>query len=460
MSSEQVKEELSIASVVILCYTEIRNLASPIPSNIPVILVKCKVDEAASHEDDAFVSTLMKRHPNVELFVQCSALRAQQNVELVFALAHKILLFPSLPLIQNNGALSDAFTEALNHVFDVLDGESKGFLTEAQFQEFVCFCFEKEQSSYLKFAHDLPAIEPTFNENDQLSRTGFISLHRSMTLQGKHEEMWIILRSFGFDNNLQFNPKVPDCKENRFLSQHALAFLTSYYEKQRISSLDSLFWKPTKLPALLHCILFENVLTSDLWICLWTLLAALDPIECFQCLFYLGYPIRYTDDPLAAKSDVKCINLRSTNACTLYTVLNAFLEKTPNMAYQRFAIRRISDHLLILNADPELTLPGKCVALASPEDTCLPSYPHDLILTLDDTEIAKQARLSSKIMRYDLSESSTEQWSQILELFDEETETRKQTVNSNKTPLVAAGIMLLLGLGAVMTMKRWRSNHK
>lgn len=234
--SEQVSKveaELQQADVIVLVYAvddgtaTNRVISHWLPKframslNVPVVLVGNKIDvrggvadpEAAS-KMEAFIKPIMDRFREVDVCIECSA-KTVSNISEVFYFAQKAVLYPTGPVYNvETHSLRPKAVAALRRIFKLCDKDGDGGLNDRELNDFQYKCF----SVHLQPA-ELEGVKKVVKENrptdglnadDSLSVEGFIYLHTLFVQKGRLETTWIVLRRFGYDDDMRLKVEVKD----------------------------------------------------------------------------------------------------------------------------------------------------------------------------------------------------------------------------------------------------------
>lgn len=223
-----VDKELAQADVIVLVYT-VDNEASTnrIPSfwlpkfrsqklNVPIILVGNKIDTRGGISDpyaaakmEAFIKPIMDKFREVDVCIECSA-KTVSNISEVFYFAQKAVLYPTGPVYDVEAqALKPSAAAALRRIFKICDKDGDGGLNDKELNDFQYTCFNvhlqpQELDGVKKVVQE---SRPTtgLNPDGSLSTEGFIFLHTLFVQKGRLETTWIVLRKFGYDDNMRLS---------------------------------------------------------------------------------------------------------------------------------------------------------------------------------------------------------------------------------------------------------------
>lgn len=223
-----VDKELAQADVIVLVYTvDNEESTARIPKywlpkfreqklNVPIILVGNKIDTRGGISDpnaaakmEAFIKPIMDKFREVDVCIECSA-KTVSNISEVFYFAQKAVLYPTGPVYDvENQALKPSAAAALRRIFKLCDKDGDGGLNDKELNDFQYTCFNvhlqpKELEGVKKVVQD---TRPTngLNADGSLSTEGFIFLHTLFVQKGRLETTWIVLRKFGYDDNMRLS---------------------------------------------------------------------------------------------------------------------------------------------------------------------------------------------------------------------------------------------------------------
>jgi len=186
--------------------------------NVPVVLCANKSDIAANGTTAQVVEDemlpVMAEFKEIDSCVRTSA-REHHNVNEVFFLCQKAVTHPIAPLFDSKeGILKPAAVAALRRIFYLCDKDQDGYLNDQEMHDFQAKCFQKPLS-----ADDLDNIKQSISRGSEKSTMdrgvdidGFIHLNKIFAEKGRHETIWIILRTFQYTDSLSLkesflNPK-------------------------------------------------------------------------------------------------------------------------------------------------------------------------------------------------------------------------------------------------------------
>jgi mitochondrial Rho GTPase 1 len=285
--------------------------------NVPVVLCANKSDLAANGSSPQVVEEemlpVMAEFKEIDSCIRTSA-REHYNVNEAFFLCQKAVTDPIAPLFDSKESmLKPAAVAALQRVFYLCDKDKDGILSDKEMEDFQMKCFNKSLNP-----EDLEHIKDTIRRVSPggvtltgINAEGFVSLCKIYAEKGRHETVWIILRTFQYTNNLSLqehflHPKfdVPEYASAelspagyRFLVD---LFLTSDKDNDgglRNAELASLFaptpgmpqsWIDNSFPA---CTVRNDAgyVTLQGWLAQWSMTTFISPKTTLEYLAYLGF---------------------------------------------------------------------------------------------------------------------------------------------------------------------------
>lgn len=220
VDTEAGEDEVPCDSIVLVYDAENRESFSRLTSywlpllsgkyNIPIILAGNKIDkrgkEMINTDLEAQILPLMNEFRNVETCIECSA-KALVNVAEVFYFAVKSVIHPSSPLYDPvENTLKPKCLAALTRIFRHCDLDNDGFISDSELNEFQLRCFKhplkQDEISGVK-----ESIKMNFPEGVSecgISEIGFLHLNKLFIQRGRLETTWSILRTFGYNDDLDF----------------------------------------------------------------------------------------------------------------------------------------------------------------------------------------------------------------------------------------------------------------
>ena len=179
--------------------------------NVPVILCANKSDLTADTQIGQVIEDemlpLMAEFKEIDSCIRTSA-REHHNINEVFFLCQKAVTDPIAPLFDSKESnLKPACVSALQRVFYLCDRDQDGYLNDKEVHDFQTKCFGKPLGD-----SDLHSIKETllrYNSDavtDQgITQSGFITLNKIFAEKGRHETVWLILRTFHYTNSISLH---------------------------------------------------------------------------------------------------------------------------------------------------------------------------------------------------------------------------------------------------------------
>src|SRR2546421_2469334 len=293
--------------------------------NVPVVLCANKSDLSTNDSSGQVIEEemlpVMAEFKEIDSCIRTSA-REHYNVNEAFFLCQKAVTDPIAPLFDSKESmLKPAAVAALQRVFYLCDKDKDGVLNDREMGEFQMKCFDKALN-----AEDLEHIKDTIRRvsSEGVTATGITSrgfelLCKIYAEKGRHETVWIILRTFQYTNNLSLqesflHPKfdVPEYASAelspagyRFFVD---LFLTSDRDNDgglRDAELASLFAPTPKMPqswidnCFPACTVRNDAgyVTLQGWLAQWSMTTFLSPKTTLEYLAYLGFESTDRSDP-------------------------------------------------------------------------------------------------------------------------------------------------------------------
>ncbi|MCJ1299999.1 ERMES complex Ca(2+)-binding regulatory GTPase gem1 [Hypocenomyce scalaris] len=176
--------------------------------NVPVVLCANKSDLAANGStaqvvDDEMLP-VMAEFKEIDSCIRTSA-REHHNINEVFFLCQKAVTHPIAPLFDSKESnLKPAAISALQRVFYLCDRDQNGYLSDKEIHDFQTKCFGKPLG-----VGDLDNIKQALRKylphsvtEQGIDERGFIILNKMFAEKGRHETVWIILRTFHYTDSL------------------------------------------------------------------------------------------------------------------------------------------------------------------------------------------------------------------------------------------------------------------
>ena len=285
----------------------------------------------------------MAKYREIDLCMECSA-KKLSNISEVFYQAQKLVLYPLHPLYSvTTKMLTPAAEKAMTRVFNLSDLDGDEHIDENELSELQRKAFNAPLPG--QALEDLRSLVRNYdgdsfrewkldtdewlsdNEASGLTKDGFLILLKALIERGRQDTVWILLRTFGYDDGLNIgretgpfflpnslNLRPEDCTE---LSLEARHFLTVMFNKCDLDNdgflngnEQRLFFRSVPVPSWHRSDLQWQVQTSNADINLVGLLswydykAFFEPRSVLSDLAYLGFPI-LTETPLENALDIR-----------------------------------------------------------------------------------------------------------------------------------------------------------
>ena len=285
--------------------------------NLPVILCANKADLVTTSTPAQIVEEemlpVLSEFKEIDSCIRTSA-RDHFNVNEAFFLCQKAVTHPIAPLFDaKESQLKSVAVAALLRVFYLCDKDKDGLLNDKEMEDFQIKCFDKGLSE-----QDLQHIKETIDNHvpgaasdKGVTSQGFLLLNKLYADKGRHETIWVILRTFQYTDSLSLqesflHPKfeVPESASAelspagyRFLVD---LFLTSDRDNDgglKDEELASLFaptpgipqsWVDNNFPA---CTVRNDAghITLQGWLAQWSMTTFMSPKTTLEYLAYLGF---------------------------------------------------------------------------------------------------------------------------------------------------------------------------
>ncbi|MCJ1380059.1 ERMES complex Ca(2+)-binding regulatory GTPase gem1 [Xylographa soralifera] len=286
--------------------------------NVPVVLCANKSDLSTSTESAAQVVEdemlpLMAEFKEVDSCIRTSA-REHHNINEVFFLCQKAVTHPIAPLFDSKeSALKPAAVSALKRIFYLCDRDQDGHLNDNEIQLFQTKCFSKPlgEDDLNNIKQTISKISPDSVTEKGINQHGFLLLNKVFAEKGRHETIWIILRTFHYTDSLSLkdsflHPKfdIPPFSSAelspsgyRFFVDLFLLFDKDNDGGLNPSELSALFAPTPGLPAPWADSSFPsstvrneaNYITLQGWLAQWSMTTFTSPATTLAYLAYLGF---------------------------------------------------------------------------------------------------------------------------------------------------------------------------
>lgn len=285
--------------------------------NVPVVLCANKSDLTSEANTSQVVEEellpVMAEFREIDSCIRSSA-RDHRNVNEVFFLCQKAVTHPIAPLFDyKEGQLKPACVAALKRVFFLCDKDQDGYLNNKEMREFQSKCFDKPLTED-DLENIKASIVKTLPDSDLergVDQRGFLHLNKLYAEKGRHETIWIILRTYHYTDSLSLEDKflhpkfeVPEYSSAelspagyRFFVDLFLLFDKDNDGGLNDEELDALFaptpglpesWKEASFPS-------STVrndaghITLQGWLAQWSMTTFVEPNTTIEYLAYLGF---------------------------------------------------------------------------------------------------------------------------------------------------------------------------
>lgn len=285
--------------------------------NLPVILCANKSDLVTSTTSAQIVEEemlpVMAEFKEIDSCIRTSA-REHYNVNEAFFLCQKAVTHPIAPLFDaKESALKPAAVAALQRIFYLCDKDKDGYLNDKEMEDFQMKCFDKslnpEDLQHIKETID--HVLPNADTERGINSAGFLLLNKLYAEKGRHETIWIILRSFQYTDSLSLqesflHPKfeVPEYASAELSPAGYRFFVDLFLTSDRDNDgglkdaeLATLFaptpgipreWMDNNFPA---CTVRNDAghVTLQGWLAQWSMTTFTSPKTTLEYLAYLGF---------------------------------------------------------------------------------------------------------------------------------------------------------------------------
>lgn len=176
--------------------------------NVPVVLCANKSDLSANVDTDRVVveemRPVMDEFKEIDCCIRTSA-KEHHNINEVFFLCQKAVIDPIAPLFDSKESnLKPACVSALQRIFYLCDRDQDGYLSDKEIRDFEIKCFGKSMSDddLNNIKQAVQKYSPNSVSEHGIDQDGFVLLNKIFAEKGRHETVWIILRSFYYTDSL------------------------------------------------------------------------------------------------------------------------------------------------------------------------------------------------------------------------------------------------------------------
>jgi mitochondrial Rho GTPase 1 len=293
--------------------------------NLPVILCANKSDLVKDVTSAQVVEEellpVMAEFKEIDSCIRTSA-REHRNVNEAFFLCQKAVTHPIAPLFDaKESVLKPPAVAALQRIFYLCDKDKDGYLSDKEMEDFQMKCFDKTLNS-----DDLGNIKDTIETMSSdgvtehgITAQGFLLLNKLYAEKGRHETVWIILRTFQYTDSLSLqesflHPKfdVPEFASAELSPAGYRFFVDLFLTSDRDNDgglkdaeLSALFaptpgipgsWLENNFPS---CTVRNDAghVTLQGWLAQWSMTTFMSPKTTLEYLAYLGFESQDKSNP-------------------------------------------------------------------------------------------------------------------------------------------------------------------
>ena len=176
--------------------------------NVPIVLCASKSDLSTDTTTTQVIEDemlpLMAEFKEIDSCIRTSA-RENHNVNEAFFLCQKAVTHPIAPLYDSKeSSLKPSAVTALERVFYLCDRDQDGYLDDDEINSFQIKCFGKSLGvdDLIDIKRAIERLHPDSVNDRGIDRNGFLLLNRLFAEKGRHETIWIILRTFHYTDSL------------------------------------------------------------------------------------------------------------------------------------------------------------------------------------------------------------------------------------------------------------------
>lgn len=176
--------------------------------NVPVVLCANKSDLSGNVNTDQVVEEemlpVMAEFKEIDSCIRTSA-KEHHNINEVFFLCQKAVTDPIAPLFDSKESnLKPACVSALRRIFYLCDRDQDGYLSDKEVHGFQIRCFGKPLSDddLKNIKQAIQKYSPSSVSKRGIDQDGFVLLNKIFAEKGRHETVWIILRTFYYTDSL------------------------------------------------------------------------------------------------------------------------------------------------------------------------------------------------------------------------------------------------------------------
>ena len=166
----------------------------------PIILVANKADYYEPKDEMKEVNTALRKIVELRYFIEVSA-KKQRNVKEMLSEAQRAVMYPSAPLVNAAGKMSQEFILALKQIFKLCDLDGDGFLNKHEMDLFQQYCFgafpQMDAVDHLKISITESDID--MMQGDSIAILGFMYMLRNSLAMHREDLVWKVLRRFNYE---------------------------------------------------------------------------------------------------------------------------------------------------------------------------------------------------------------------------------------------------------------------
>jgi Ras family protein T1 len=226
---ENLRKELRKANVILLVYSDHYSYERValfwMPQfrswgvNVPVVLCANKSDLAGSAVAAGNAPTtaqvvsdemlpVMNEFKEIDSCIRTSA-KEHHNINEVFFLCQKAVTHPIAPLYDSKeGNLKPVAVAALRRIFYLCDRDQDGWLNDGEINAFQLKVFERPlgEEELANIKRSIQKYNPDSAGESGINQAGFLLLNKMFAEKGRHETIWVILRTFHYTDSLSLKP--------------------------------------------------------------------------------------------------------------------------------------------------------------------------------------------------------------------------------------------------------------
>ncbi|KIW04269.1 uncharacterized protein PV09_04571 [Verruconis gallopava] len=224
---DNLRKELQKANVILLVYSDHYSYERValfwLPQfrswgvNVPVVLCANKSDLAngsassmgansasTAHVINDEMLPVMNEFKEIDSCIRTSA-KEHHNINEVFFLCQKAVTHPIAPLFDSKeGNLKPGAVAALTRIFYLCDRDQDGWLSDGEINSFQLRVFERPlgEEELANIKRNIQKYAPDSAGDRGIDQHGFLLLNKMFAEKGRHETIWVILRTFHYTDSL------------------------------------------------------------------------------------------------------------------------------------------------------------------------------------------------------------------------------------------------------------------